>query len=463
MQITETLSEGLKREIQIVVPASDLGSKLETRLAELKDKVRLNGFRPGKVPINHLRKVYGKSVMAEIVEQTINETGQQALKDRDEKSATTPQFDLTEDEQEAMTVLDGKADLSFKMTYEVMPDFEVGDTKSIKIERPVVDVPDEEVMAEVERIGASARTFDEKDGAAEDGDQVKFDFVGRIDGETFEGGSAEDFDLVLGSGQFIPGFEEQLVGVKAGDEKTVGVPFPEDYQVADLAGKDAEFTCTIKHVYSPNELVLDDEFAKKFGMETVDQLKDAVRGQIESQYGSLTRQRVKRQLLDQLDEMHKFDVPPTLYDQELRQIWIGMKQQEARENPEAAEAAEGADAEENPAEQEISEEAKTEYGPIAERRVRLGLVLSAIGEEAKVEVTDEEVQRAVYAQARNFPGQEQQIVEVYAKNPNLLASVRAPIFEEKVVDYLLELAEVTDKTVTKEELEKLVEDDEDEN
>lgn len=456
MQVTETLSEGLKREIQIVVPASDLGHKLETRLVELKDKVRLNGFRPGKVPLNHLRKVYGKSVMAEIVEQTINETSQQALKDRSEKSATTPQFDLPEDEKDAMTVLEGKADLSFKVAYEVMPDFTIGDTKSITIERPVVDIPEEEVAEEVERIGQSQRTFEEKDGAAEDGDQVNMNFIGRIDGEAFEGGAGEGFDLVLGSGQFIPGFEEQLVGTKAGDEKVVTVPFPEDYQAADLAGKEAEFTCTINKVSAPNELVIDDEFAKKFGMESVDDLKDAVRKQIESQYGGMTRQRVKRQLLDQLDEMHKFDVPPTLLEQELRQIWLGMKQEEARENPEAASA------EENPADQEITEEAKTEFSPIAERRVRLGLLLSAIGEEAKVEVTDEEVQRAVYAQARNFPGQEQQIVEVYAKNPNLLASVRAPIFEEKVVDYLLELAQVTDKTVSKDELTKLVEEDEDE-
>ncbi|WP_321340281.1 trigger factor [uncultured Cohaesibacter sp.] len=448
MQVTETLSEGLKRELNVVVPASDLEAKLVAKIDEIKGQIRINGFRPGKVPASHVRKLHGKALMGEIIQELINETTRTTLEERNEKSAMQPQYKLTEDEAEAAKIMDGQADLDFTIIYEVLPTIEVADVSGVEVERPVVDVEESEVEERLGQIAESSRPFETKEGKAEDGDRVVMSYLGKIDGEAFEGGADENGQLVLGSGQFIPGFEEQLVGLAAGDETVVKVKFPEEYGAEHLAGKDAEFEVKVKEVQAPGELELDDEFATKLGIESLEKLKELIKDQIVSQYGQMTRQRVKRQLLDKMDELHKFDVPPTLLEQEFENIW----RQVTAEMNEAGKTFEDEDTTE--------EKAKEEYKTIAERRVRLGLVLSEIGEKNEITVSDEEVQRGIMQRAQQFPGQERQVFEYYTKTPEALASIRAPIFEEKVVDYLLELVKVEDKTVTKEELEKMVTEDE---
>ena len=447
MQVTETLSEGLKRELKIDIPAGDLATKLEDYMADLKSKANIKGFRPGKVPVAHLKKMYGRQAMAEILSNTIQETTQKAVEERSERPALTPEIDLPEEEAEK--IMAGDADLSFKMSYDVLPVFEIVDFAGFEIERPVVEIADEEVDTQVADIAKNNTPFDTKDGAAEDGDRVTMSYLGKIDGEPFEGGADENGQLVLGSGQFIPGFEEQLVGLKAGDTKVVEVSFPEDYPAAHLAGKAATFDVEVKEVAAPGDVKIDDEFATGLGLESLEKLKEIVRGQIEGQFGQMTRQRVKRQLLDKLDEHYSFELPEKLLDSEFEIVWRQVED-DMKRNEKTFED-----------EDTTEEEAKAEYRKIAERRVRLGLVLSEIGEKNDIQVTDEELQRALYDRVRQFPGQEQQVFEYYKNNQQALASLRAPIYEEKVVDFMLELAKVTDKTVTKEELEKLVAEDED--
>ena len=447
MQVTEMKAEGLKREIQVVVPASDLEARLQTRLYQAKDQVKLKGFRPGKVPMAHLRKMYGKSFMAEIVQEIVNETPRSVIADRKERSAMQPEIAMTEDAGEADKVLNGQSDFKFTLSYETLPEFELKETSGIKIERPVVEIADEEVEEQVKRIADSARTYEPKDGEAADGDRVTMDFVGKIDGEAFEGGSATDSNLVLGSKQFIPGFEDQLVGAKAGEERKVNVIFPEDYGAAHLAGKEAVFDVTVKEVAAPTSQELDDEVAKKLGLESIERLREIVRGQIESQYGQATRQKVKRQLLDQLDESYDFVLPERLVEAEFTNIWNQVESELQRSGKSFED------------EGTTEEKAREEYRRLAERRVRLGLVLSEIGAKNNVQVSDEELQRALFEQVRRYPGQEQQVYDYFRKSPDAVASLRAPIYEEKVVDHLLSTVDVTDKTVTKEELMKEDEDE----
>ena len=447
MQVTETLSEGLKRELKIDIPAGDLATKLEDYMADLKSKANIKGFRPGKVPVAHLKKMYGRQAMAEILSNTIQETTQQAVEERSERPALTPEIDLPEEEAEK--IMAGDADMSFKMPSDVLPEFEIVDFAGFEIERPVVEIADEEVDTQVADIAKNNTPFDTRDGAAEDGDRVTMSYLGKIDGEPFDGGADENGQLVLGSGQFIPGFEEQLVGLKAGDEKVVEVNFPEDYPAAHLAGKAATFDVEGMEVAAPGDVTIDDEFATGLGLESLGKLKEIVRGQIESQFGQMTRQRVKRQLLDKLDEHYSFELPEKLLDSEFEIVWRQVED-DMKRNEKTFED-----------EDTTEEEAKAEYRKIAERRVRLGLVLSEIGEKNDIQVTDEELQRALYDSVRQFPGQEQQVFEYYKNNQQALASLREPIYEEKVVDFMLELAKVADKTVTKEELEKLVAEDED--
>jgi len=446
MQVTETLSEGLKRELKIDIPAGDLATKLEDYMADLKSKANIKGFRPGKVPVGHLKKMYGRQAMAEILSNTIQETTQNVVEERSERPALTPEIDLPEEDAEK--IMAGDADLSFKMTYDVLPVFEIVDFAGFDIERPVVEIADEEVETQVADIAKNNTPFDTKDGVAEDGDRVTMSYLGKIDGEAFDGGADENGQLVLGSGQFIPGFEEQLTGLKAGDEKVVEVNFPEDYPAAHLAGKAAAFDVEVKEVAAPGEVTIDDKFAEGLGLESLDKLKEIVRGQIESQFGQMTRQRVKRQLLDKLDDHYSFELPEKLLESEFEIVWRQVEE-DMKRNEKAFED-----------EDTTEDEAKAEYRKIAERRVRLGLVLSEIGEKNDIQVTDEELQRALYDRVRQFPGQEQQVFDYYKNNQQALASLRAPIYEEKVVDFMLELANVTDKTVTKEELEKLVAEDE---
>lgn len=447
MQVTETLNEGLKREIKIVVPAKDLEAKLTERLADAKDKVKLNGFRPGKVPAAHLRKMYGKSFMAEIINEILNETPRSVLAERGERSATQPKIEMSEDEKEAEKVLDGKADFVFSLNYEVLPKIELKDVSAIEVTREVVDIPEKEVDEQIERVLSSTRTYAEKKGNAEDGDRVTIDYLGKLGDEPFEGGADNDAQLVLGSKMFIPGFEEQLVGSKAGDETQIKVTFPEDYGAAHLAGKEATFDIKVKEVASPDALKIDDEAAKKLGLESLARLREVVCEQIESQYGSVTRQKVKRQILDALDKDYQFETPEQLVEVEFNNIWNQI-------NAELKQAGRTFE------DEEMTEEgAREEYRSLAERRVRLGLVLSEIGEEAGVTVSDEELQRAIYAQVRQYPGQEKEIFEFFRRTPEAVANLRAPIFEEKVVDHLLEKIKVSDKKVTPEEL--MAEDEED--
>lgn len=446
MQVTETLSEGLKRELEIVIPASDLDTKLTTYLDDMKSKVRINGFRPGKVPAGHLRKLHGKSAMAEIVQSSINEWVTKACTDRDETPALQPDIKFQEEKMDE--VLDGKQDLQFTLSYEIIPDFEIADFSAISVERQVVDVADNEIGEQLERIGESNRDFTAKGGAAEDGDRVTMDFVGKLDGEPFEGGSGDATPLVLGSGQFIPGFEEQLIGLKAGDEKVITVTFPDEYQAAHLAGKEAKFDVSVGEVAEPGELVLDDAFAERLGIESLDKLKQTIREQIEGEYGNLTRQRVKRQLLDGLDEAHQFELPPQLVENEFNSIW----EQITKDMESSGKSFEDEDTNE--------EDAKADYKKIAERRVRLGLVLSKVGEKNEIQVSDAETERALYERVRQYPGQEKEVFDFYKGNPQALASIRAPVYEEKVVDFLLELVKVTDTKVTKDELIALSEADE---
>ncbi|MEP3280453.1 MAG: trigger factor [Stappiaceae bacterium] len=449
MQVTENLAEGLKRELKVVVPASDLSGRLDDYLVDMKSKVKINGFRPGKVPLNHLKRLYGRQAMAEILGNLINETTKNAVDERKERPALQPEIDLPDEQAEK--VLDGKEDLSYLIKYEIIPEFELQDFKGLKVERPIVETDEAEIDDQISKIAESNRPFEARaEGvASETGDRITMAYVGKIDGEAFEGGADENGQLVLGSGQFIPGFEDQLLGAKSGDELQVNVKFPDEYQAEHLAGKDAVFDVTVKEVAAPGEVTLDDAFAEKLGLESLDKLKEIVRGQVESQYGTATRQKVKRQLLDQLDEMYDFELPEKLLETEFDGIWQQVQQDMERESKSFED------------EDTSEEDARAEYQKIAKRRVRLGLVLSEIGEKNDVQVSDDEVQKALYERVRQFPGQEQQVFEFYQKNPNAVASLRAPIFEDKVIDFLLELADVTDKTVSKEEL--LAEDDEEGN
>jgi trigger factor len=449
MEITETLSDGLKREFQIQVPAADLEARLTERLGELKDRVQLRGFRPGKVPMAHLRKIYGKAVMAETIEALIRELNAKVVTDHGLKLAMEPKVTIPNEETEVEKVIGGQSDLAYTLAVEVLPKIELADFKGIKLERPVADVTDAQVSEALDRIAEQNRPFAAKGegGKVEKGDRVVIDFTGTLDGVPFEGGTGGDVGVNVGSGTFIPGFEDQLIGMTAGETRQVKVTFPSNYTNEHLAGKDAEFKVTAKTVEAPGTVAVDDAFAKQLGLESLDKLKEAVKGRLQQEHTGLSRQRVKRQLLDKLDEMHKFALPPTLAEEEFKNVWNAV---------DSDLKGQGRSFED---EGTTEEKAREEYRGIAERRVRLGLVLAEIGERNKIAVTDEEITRAIVERARQVPGREQEVWEFYQKNPGALASIRAPIFEEKVVDFLLELATVSEKQVSREELLK---DDEDE-
>ncbi|WP_438748668.1 trigger factor [Pararhizobium sp. O133] len=447
MQVIETLAEGLKRELKVVIPAKDMEARMNERLEDAKGKVKINGFRPGKVPFAHLKKMYGKSIMAELVNELVREKPTEILSERGEKSATQPEIAMTENEAEADKILNAEADFEFTLAYEVIPAIELKDVSGIKVTREVVDIDEAEVTEQILKIAENARTYETKTGKAENGDRVTIDYLGKVDGVAFDGGKDEDAELVLGSNRFIPGFEEQLVGLKAGDEKVITVTFPAEYPAANLAGKEATFDINVKDVAAAAEVEINDDLATKLGLESADKLKEVVRGQIESQYGSMTRQKVKRQILDQLDELYQFDTPSRLVDAEFDNIWRQINTDLEQAGKTFAD------------EDTTEEDARGEYRKLAERRVRLGLVLSEIGEKAGVTVSDEEMQQSLFAQLRQFPGQEKQIIDYFQKTPGAAASLRAPIFEEKVVDHLLSEVKVTDKTVSKEELMADDEDD----
>lgn len=440
MEVTESISDGLKRELKVVIAANELNQRLSDKLDEIKGDVRLKGFRPGKVPIDHIRKVYGRSVMAEIVQQTVSETSQKAVADREERPAVQPEVSLGEDQDEIEKIIEGKADLAFTLSFEVLPEIKITDLAKLKLEKPVTEVSKQEVDDAIQRLVDESTTYNEKDGAAADGDQITVDFEGMIDGLKFDGGKADDAPIVLGSKQFIPGFEEGLVGAKAGDQKTIKVTFPDDYAADHLAGKEAVFDVTVKKVGSPEKPKVDDKFATALGFDSVDKLRETVEQKLDEEYKSMSRLQAKSALLDALDEKHKFELPQVLVDQEFDAIWKRV----TGELEQAGRTFEDEDTTEK--------DANKKYREIAERRVRLGLVLAEIGNGVDIEISDDEVNKALMERVRQFPGQEQQVYEFYQKNPDAITDLRAPIFEEKVVDYVLELADVKDKKVSKEDL-----------
>ncbi len=442
MQIVEKSVEGLSRVYGVTVPSALLAEKVEARIAEITPTLNLKGFRPGKVPAGHVRKMFGRSLMSEVVEQTITETTQKVLSDNNLRPAGEPDLRPEGDIQQ---VVEGKADLSYEIALEVIPEFEPVDFSGISLKRPVYEPTDKEVDEAVAELAESTKTYEPRKGKttkAKDGDQLLIDFVGRVAGEVFEGGSAEDATLTLGSGQFIPGFEAQLVGAKPEDEVLVKVTFPAEYQAAHLAGKDAEFTVTVKEVRAPKASKIDDELAQRLGIEDLGKLKELLRSNLQSQFSSATRFKLKRALLDILDEKHDFPLPPRMVEAEFSQIWEQVQQDKAAGNLPPEDAG------------KTDEQLEAEYRKIAQRRVRLGLVLAEIGRVNNVQVTEQELAEAMRAEAMRYGQQAQQIFDFFRQNPSVQAQLRAPIFEEKVVDLIVSKAKVEDEKVSKEELLK---------
>jgi trigger factor len=441
MEVTETAAAGLKREYRVVVPATDLEAKVNARLDDLKGRVQLKGFRPGKVPVAHLKRLYGKSAMAEVIEAAVREANSKIVTDRGFKLATEPKVVLPPEEDAVEGIIAGKADLAYTVEMEIVPPITLADFKTIKLERLTAPIEDAEIDQALQTIAEQNRLYlDKGEAPAEKGDRVTISFEGTIDGAPFEGGSADDVGVVLGAGQFIPGFEEKLLGVKVGESHTLDIKFLENYRAAAVAGKNAVFSVTVKKIEAPGSLTLDDEFAKTLGLESLAKLREAVRERIAREHTGASRRKIKRALLDQLDGHHKFDPPPTLVEEEFKNVWSAIENDLKQQGRTFAD------------EGTTEEKAREEYRAIAERRVRLGLVLSEIGEKSNLTVTDEQLTQAVVAQARMAPGQEQQVWDYYRNNPAALAALRAPLFEDKVVDFLLELAEVTEKPVSRDEL-----------
>lgn len=442
MQVTETLSEGLKREFKVVVPAAELDSKVNARLAEMKDRVRIDGFRPGKVPVAHLKRLYGKSAMAEAIEAAVRDANSQIVTERGLKLAGEPKIDLPADQAEVEKVMDGKSDLAYTVALEILPAITLADFKTITLEKLVAEVAESEIDEAMEKIAGQNRPYSVKNGKAEKDDRVTIDFVGTIDGKAFDGGSGQGIVVQIGSNTFIPGFEDQLIGVAAGDKKEIKASFPPNYMAAELAGKDAAFDVTVQKVETPQAVTVDEEFAKSLGLESLDKLRGAVKDRIATEHTGMSRQKVKRGLLDALDKLHKFEPPPSLVEDEFNRVWQSVNTDLQQQGKTFAD------------DDTTEDKAREDYRKIADRRVRLGLVLAEIGEKNKIEVSDEEVSRAIIEQARQFPGQEKQVWDYYRNNPNAVASLRAPIYEEKVVDFLLELAQVSEKKVSREDLYK---------
>lgn len=439
MAVTQTLNEGLKRGYTITVAAAELDAAVEAKLLEAQPEVEIKGFRKGKVPMAILRKQFGQRLMGDAMQEAIDNAMNAHFEASGDRPALQPKIEM----QNGETWKEGD-DLVVAMTYEALPAIPEADLSGITLEKLVVKADEAAVTEALENLAKSAQNFeDRKKGTkSKDGDQVVIDFKGSIDGVDFEGGSGEDYPLVLGSGSFIPGFEDQLVGAKAGDEVSVNVSFPENYGAAHLAGKAAVFATTVKAVKAPKAAEIDDELAKKFGAESLDALKGQIGERLEAEYTGASRAVLKRGLLDQLDALVKFDLPPSLVEAEAGQI---AHQLWHEENPGVHDHNHG------------SIEPTAEHNTLAERRVRLGLLLAEIGRKAEVQVTDAELTQAVLAQARQYPGQERQFFEFIQKNPQAQQQLRAPIFEDKVVDHIVAGAKVTEKEVSKDDLNKAVE------
>jgi len=441
MQVTETLNEGLKRAYSITVPAADLDTKVNEKLVEAQPEIEMKGFRKGKVPMALLKKQFGQRLLGEAMQETIDGAMSKHFEDSGDRPAMQPEVKMTnEDWKEG-------DDVEVSLSYEALPTIPEVDFSPVSIEKLVVKPADADIQDALDNLAKSAQNFEAKDGKSEDGDQVVIDFLGKVDGEAFEGGAAEDYPLVLGSNSFIPGFEEQLVGAAAGDAVEVNVKFPDEYGAEHLAGKDAVFECTVKEVKAPATAELNDELAQQFGAESLDALKEQIVDRLGQEYAGAARAVLKRGLLDQLDDLVSFELPPMLVSAEAGQI---AHQLWHEENPEV----QGHD---HP---EI--EPTEEHNKLAERRVRLGLLLAELGQKNEIEVSDSEMTQAIMNQARQYPGQEREFFEFIQKNAQAQQQLRAPLFEDKVVDYILELATVTEKEVTKDELQAAVEALEDE-
>ncbi|WP_309092670.1 trigger factor [Phenylobacterium sp.] len=442
MQVVEKSGEGLSRVYGVTVPQKDLSERLEARIAEIAPTLNVKGFRPGKVPVAHVKRLYGKQLMSEVLEQTLSETTQKVLEDNKLRPAGDPEL---KPEGDIQGVLDGKADLAFEVAVDLMPEFEPVDASTLSLTRPVYEPTEAEVEEAVNELAGQNKTYEAKTGKtvkAKDGDMVVIDFIGRIDGEAFEGGTAQDVELVLGSGQFIPGFEDQLVGAKPDSDVEVKVTFPADYQAANLAGKEAVFETKVKEVKAPVDTVADDAFAERLGVENLEKLKELIKTNLEQQYQGASRFKLKRALLDELDSKHDFPLPPKMVDAEFASIWQQVQQDKAAGNLPEDDA------------KKTDEQLESEYRKIAERRVRLGLVLAEIGRANNVQVTDQELAEAMRREAMRYGPQAQQIFDLFRQNPNAQAQLRAPIFEDKVVDLIIEKAKVEDKKVSKDELLK---------
>ena len=440
MQIKETANEGLKRAYTVTIPAKEIDERVNSEVKKIAPQVKMPGFRPGKVPANLVRKMHGEQLHAQTVNDVIRESVDKVMAENKLRPAMQPKVELEEGYEE------GK-DASLSVEVEILPEIEAPETDGLKLERLTVPVTDEQVDEAVQRIASNNKSY--KDAAktkkAADGDQLIIDFVGRVDGTEFEGGKAENTPLVIGSGQFIPGFEEQLTGVKTGDEKTITVTFPEDYPAENLKGKEAEFDVTVQQVKVPADTKIDDEFAKNLGLENLGKLKELLRGQLEQETAGLTRTQMKRQLLDTLAAGHDFPVPQGMVDAEFEQIWAQLQQ----------EAAQSDDAE---AMLKEMEDEKDDYRNIAERRVRLGLLLSEIGQKNGVEVNANEMNMLIQQAAQQYRAEDRErFVQYVQQEPMAAAQLRAPLYEDKVVDFLFDKADITDREVTREELEAAIE------
>jgi trigger factor len=444
VEVTQTHAQGLKREFKVVLAAADLAERVEGQLAEVKAKARIPGFRPGKVPVSHLKRLYGRSIMADVVQDAVNEANRKIIEDNQLRPAMDPKIDFVEDGQYIEKVFEAQADLAFTVALEVLPKIEAGGFEEIEIERLSAVVSDAEVDYVLAGLAEQDRVYMEKEGeaAAEKGDKATLDFTGMIEGEPFAGGSGENVDVVLGSGSFLPGFEAQIVGMKTGESRTIAVTFPEDYSAARLAGKAAAFDVTLKGAAAPAEVKIGDEFAKGLGFEDLAKLKAAIRANIERDHLAASRGKWKRDLLDALDKKYVFDVPEGLVTQEFGAVWRKVEAEQKRS---------GRSYEDD----NTTEEAmRADYRKIAERRVRLGLLLAEIGAKADIKVSDEEVNQALAKRARAFPSQEKIVWEHYRKNPQALAEIRAPLFEEKIVDHIISQVKLTDRKVSRDELLK---------
>ncbi|MDP1631933.1 MAG: trigger factor [Caulobacter sp.] len=441
MQIVEKSGEGLSRVYGVTVPAGELAKRLDARIAELAPQMNLKGFRKGKVPPAHVRRVHGKALMEEVVQATLNETTQKILDDNKLRPASQPDL---KPESDMEAVLKGGVDLAYELAVELMPDFDPIDATKLKLKRPVYSPTDKEVDEALAELAKQAGTFEPRKGKslkAKDGDQVLIDFLGSVGGVPFDGGKGEAFELTLGSGQFIPGFEEQLVGAKPGDAVTVKVQFPEGYQSTELAGKDAEFAVTVHEVRAPVAGEADDALAERLGLSDLATLRETVKGNLEQGYANASRFKLKRALLDELDKGHDFPLPPRMVEAEFAGIWQQVEADKAAGNlpPEDSEKSD--------------DDLREEYRKIADRRVRLGLVLAEIGRRANVQVTEQELGQAMQREAMQYGQQAQQVFEFFRTNPQAQAQLRAPLYEDKVVELIFGQATITDKKVSKKEIE----------